>query len=183
RAAADRHAARVRVHTTSTRQRRPVNRLPLRRSLLWGMVALTAAALAVAGSTSVLALRSYLTQRTDDQLHLAAGVARQRVESLPGTNLLDPEMRAVIAVSEYVVELKTADGVFRISGPDALPAGALLGPAPTPPGDGTVSAPVTVMGGAYRVVSVRATQAMVVVGLPLAPVRQTVARLVAIEAV
>src|SRR5204862_4966237 len=43
--------------------------------------------------------------------------------------------------------------------------------------------PVTVMGGAYRVVSVRATQAMVVVGLPLAPVRQTVARLVAIEAV
>src|SRR5213076_3384420 len=53
------------------RGRRRMTRFPLRRGLLWGMVALTAVALAGAGVTSGLALRAYLLQRTDEQLHLA----------------------------------------------------------------------------------------------------------------
>jgi two-component system OmpR family sensor kinase len=157
--------------------------LSLRRGLIWGMVALTAAALVGAGVTSTLALRSYLMQRTDEQLDLAGGVARQRVEAVNGMDPLDPAMGAVIAVSDYAVELRNPNGVFRVSGPDRLPTGALIAVAPTPPADGTVSAPVTVLDGAYRVVSVRATDTTIVVGLPLAPVRQTVRQLALIEAV
>jgi two-component system, OmpR family, sensor kinase len=160
-----------------------VTNLSLRRALMWGMVALTAAALLGAGVTSTLALRSYLMQRTDEQLHLAGSVARQRIEALNGLDPLDPAMSAVIAVSDYVVELRNSTGVFRLSGPERLPTGALLALAPSPPTDGTVSAPVTVMAGAYRVVSVQATDTMIVVGLPLAPLRQTVRRLVLIEVV
>lgn len=158
-----------------------MNRLPLRRSLMWGMVALTAAALALVGVTSVLAVRSDLLRQTDDQLHLAAGVAKQRAIAPHGLDLLDPGMREVIGPSEYVVEIRGTDGLLRVSGPDRLPSGALLAAAPPAPPGGTVSAPVTVLGDAYRVVSVRAPDVTVVVGLPLAPVQKTVTRLAVVE--
>jgi two-component system OmpR family sensor kinase len=163
---------------------------------MWGMVALTALALTVVGVASALAVRSDLLRQIDDQLHLAGGVAKQRVAGLlPGLDLLDPGMREVIGPSEYVVELRGArgpalgpdqqggarQGVLRISGPESLPTGTLLRVAPDPPVDGSVSAPATVLDGAYRVVSVRAPDVTIVVGLPLAPVHRTVARLVVVE--
>jgi two-component system OmpR family sensor kinase len=161
-----------------------MTRLPLRRGLLWGMVALTAAGLVVAGVTSAFALRSYLLQRTDEQLHLAGAVAQQRVTALEGLEAGDAQLKAVIAPSEYAVELRRSNGdLIRVSGPDWLATGALLAQAPPPPADGRVSAPVTVLSGAYRVVAAQAPDAVVVVGLPLAPVRQTVARLALVETV
>jgi two-component system, OmpR family, sensor kinase len=160
-----------------------VSRLPLRRSLMAGMVALTAVALAVVGVTSVLAVRSDLLRQTDDQLHLAGGVARQRVGTLSDLDLLDPGIREVIGPSEYVVELRTGQGVLRISGPGRLATGTLLAAAPPAPDDGSVSAPATVLAGAYRVVSVRAAGTTVAVGLPLAPVHRTVVRLATVEIV
>jgi two-component system, OmpR family, sensor kinase len=160
-----------------------VNRFPLRRGLMWGMVTLTALALTLVGVASALAVRSDLLRQIDDQLHLAGGVAKQRVSAMSGLDLLDPGLREVIGPSDYVVEVRGAQGLLRISGPDALPTGTLLGLAPAPPGDGSVSAPATVLDGAYRVVSVRAADVTVVVGLPLAPVHRTVARLAAVEVV
>jgi two-component system, OmpR family, sensor kinase len=159
-----------------------VSRLPLRRSLMAGMVALTAVALAVVGLTSALAVRSDLLRQVDDQLHLAGAVARQQAGS-GALRRRDPGMREVIGPSEYVVELRIGPDVLRVSGPDSLPIGTLLGLAPAPPSDGSVSAPATVLAGGYRVVSVRSSDITVVVGLPLAPVRRTVARLAAVEAV
>jgi two-component system OmpR family sensor kinase len=157
--------------------------MTLRRSLLGGMVALTAAALTLVGATSVLAVRSDLLRQIDDQLHLAGGVAKQRVAALSGLDPMDPGLREVIGPSDYVVELRGAPGLLRVSGPERLPTGALLGVAPVPPGDGSVSPPATVLAGAYRVVSVRTADTTVAVGLPLAPVHRTVARLTAAEVV
>jgi len=157
-----------------------VNRLPLRRSLMAGMVGLTAVALALVGVTNALAVRSDLLRQIDDQLHLAGAVARQQASGLRG---LDPAVREVIGPSEYVVELRSGRNVLRVSGPDRLPTGTLLGLAPVAPRDGSVSAPATVLDGGYRVVSVQAGDATVVVGLPLAPVHRTVARLAVVEAV
>jgi two-component system OmpR family sensor kinase len=161
-----------------------VKGVSLRHSLLWGMVVLTAAGLAVAHVTSAVALRSYLTQRTDDQLRVAAAVAQQRITALEEAVPSDAAIAAIIAPSGYVVELRRDDGQpTRLSGPANLAIGALLAQAPTPPVDGRVSAPATVHSGAYRAVSVRAPDATVAVGLPMAPVHQTVARLVLVEAV
>jgi two-component system OmpR family sensor kinase len=163
--------------------RRRKRRLPLRYTLLGGMIALTALALAAVGVTSVLAVRSDLLRQIDDQLHLAGGVARQRVAALRGLDPLDAGLREVIAPSEYVVELSGSDGPLRVSGPERLPTGALLRHAPAPPPDGSVSHPSTVPDGSYRVVSVRASGIIVVVGLPLAPVDRTVTRLAVTETV
>ncbi len=174
-----------------------MNRFPLRRGLMWGMVVLTALALTVVGVASALAVRSDLLRQIDDQLHLAGGVAKQRINALHGMDLLDPGLREVIGPSDYVVEARGARGpalgpdqqggarqdVLRVSGPESLPTGALLGLAPAPPGDGSVSAPATVLDGGYRVVSVRAADFTVVVGLPLAPLYRTVGRLAAVEVV
>jgi two-component system, OmpR family, sensor kinase len=148
---------------------------------MWGMVALTAVALAVVGVVSTLAVRSDLLRQIDEQLHLAGGVAKQRVAALGGVDLIDPGLREVIGPSDYVVEVHTAQGVLRVSGPDGLATGLLFGLAPPAPPDGSVSPPRTVRDGTYRVVSVQAPANTVVVGLPLAPVRRTVARLVAVE--
>jgi two-component system OmpR family sensor kinase len=157
--------------------------MTLRRSLMTGMVALTAVALILIGVTSVVAVRSDLLRQVDDQLHLAGGVAKQRVAGLSGLDLLDPGIREVIGPSDYVVEVRGAQGLLRISGPEWLPSGALLQQAPAPPRDGSVSAPATVLAGAYRVVSVQAADTVIAVGLPLEPVHRTVTRLGVVELV
>ncbi|WP_208815590.1 sensor histidine kinase [Micromonospora echinofusca] len=155
-----------------------MNRLPLRRSLLWGMVLLTAAALLVAGVTAALGLRDYLLDRTDDQLRSAAVLVRQRT----GPVFTDPAqtLRTVVAPSEYVVEIRRDDGrSVRLGGP----AGSLLDQAPVPPPDGRTSPVVTVGDGAYRAVTLRSRDTTVLIALPLAPVRQTVQRLILVELV
>jgi two-component system, OmpR family, sensor kinase len=157
--------------------------MTLRRSLMTGMVALTAVALILIGVTSVVALRSDLLRQMDDQLHLAGGVAKQRVAALSGLDLLDSGIREVIGPSDYTVEVRGPQGLLSISGQERLPSGALLDAAPAPPRDGSVSKPTTVLSGTYRVVSVRTANTVVAVGLPLAPVHRTVARLGVVELV
>jgi two-component system OmpR family sensor kinase len=157
-----------------------VNRLPLRRSLLWGTLALTAAALAVAGVTSAFALRDYLVERTDDQLRVAAVFAEQRADQLLDARQSGGGLLAILAPSDYVVEVHHISGVTRFGGLGQLPARPLLDSAPAPPAVG-VSPPATVADGTYRAVTVRARDAVVLVALPLAPVRQTVARLAVVE--
>ncbi|MEU8025306.1 MULTISPECIES: sensor histidine kinase [Micromonospora] len=153
-----------------------MNRLPLRRSLLLGLVGLTATALVSAGLVSALALQAYLMQRTDDQLRSAAAVVATRVKQLagqpPGT------VRAAVAPSDYLVEIRHRGTLTRFSAATP-PATPLLDLSPAPPADGP-SAPVT-LAGRWRVVTVRAGEAVVLIALPLAPVTQTVRRLVLVE--
>ncbi|MFI6131607.1 sensor histidine kinase [Micromonospora sp. NPDC051141] len=156
-----------------------MSRLPLRRSLLTGMVTLTALALLVAGVVSVAGLRAYLLERTDDQLRAGAALATQRV----GVLLREPGgvARAVVAPSDYLVEIRHPDGTLtRLGG--SPPAEPLLARAPAPPADGAPGPATTLADGAWRAVTVRAGEAVVLIALPLAPVRETVRRLVLVEA-
>ncbi|WDZ82448.1 HAMP domain-containing sensor histidine kinase [Micromonospora cathayae] len=156
-----------------------MNRLPLRRGLLLGLVGLTALALLSAGLVSALALRSYLIHRTDDQLRSAAAVVTSRVGLLAGHP--GGAVRAAVAPSDYLLEVRHPDGTLtRISAtpPPATPLIEQLA-APT---TGGVSAPVD-LAGQWRAVTVRADDTVVLIALPLAPVRQTVQRLVLVELV
>ena len=159
-----------------------MRRQPLRRILLWGTIVLTTAALASAGLASVVVLRSYMTQQIDEQLQLAGTLARQQVDIAVDGGAPNRALLAVVAPSGYVVELRGSDTrLIRMAGPDSLPVGALLAAAPTPPAAGRVSAPATVHAGQYRAVSVRSGTDTIAIGLPLAPVRHTVRRLVVAE--
>ncbi|MCZ7437085.1 HAMP domain-containing sensor histidine kinase [Micromonospora sp. WMMC241] len=155
-----------------------MTRLPLRRSLLTGMVALTTVALLVAGVVSAAGLRAYLLQRTDDQLRAGAALATQRV----GVLLREPggAARAVVAPSDYLVEIRHPDGTLtRLGG--SPPATPLLERAPAPPSGGGPGPATTLDRGAWRAVTVRTGGAVVLIALPLAPVRETVRRLVLVE--
>jgi two-component system OmpR family sensor kinase len=157
-------------------------RLPLRRGLAWAILGLTATALLVAGVVSVVALRSYLIERTDGQLRAAATLARERVGVVDATDGRGAALRAVIAPSGYVVELRTAAGqTVRLTGPEDVAPGAILAAAPTPAADGRVSPAVTV--GGYRAVTVVSGGATVVVAISLDPVHATIRRLEAVELV
>ncbi|MDI5943827.1 hypothetical protein QLR68_38015, partial [Micromonospora sp. DH15] len=115
-------------------------------------------------------------QRTDDQLRSAAAVVATRVKQLagqpPGT------VRAAVAPSDYLVEIRHRGTLTRFSAATP-PATPLLDLSPAPPADGP-SAPVP-LDGRWRVVTVRAGEAVVLIALPLAPVTQTVRRLVLVE--
>ena len=156
-------------------------RLSLRTALTLGAVALTACALVAAGIVSAVALRAYLLQRADEQLEAAARIGVQRTSLLNRVMTGDPAaVRAELAPSDYALEVRRGTVVTRYSGADALPLGGLVDHVPAPP-DGRVGAPVTV-DGEFRAVAVRRGDVLAVVALPLAPARQTVSRLVGVEA-
>jgi two-component system OmpR family sensor kinase len=140
---------------------------------------LTAAALAVVSAVSVVALREHLRDRTDDQLRAAMALVRQRGDLLATGD--GQALRAVVAPTEYLVEVRRADGtVVRLDSSVPLPARPLLDVAPP-----DAAGPVTVRtatGEAYRVVTVKVDDLTALVGLALAPVRQTVRQLVVVEA-
>ncbi|WP_203901566.1 sensor histidine kinase [Virgisporangium aliadipatigenens] len=154
-----------------------MSRPPLRRSLLWWMLALTAVALAVAGTVSAVALRAYLVERTDDQLRVAGAFAVQRAPALLAGDERGGGLKAVLAPSDYVVEIRDADGTLtRLGGLAGLPAETLLDRWPT-----GAAGPVTTAGGAYRAVTVHSGDAVILVAFPLAPMRQTLTRLILVE--
>ncbi|WP_330186077.1 HAMP domain-containing sensor histidine kinase [Dactylosporangium sp. AC04546] len=161
---------------------RVVGRWPMRRSLLVGMLAVTAAVLLVAGTTAAVALRGYLLARTDDQLDIAARFAQQRVGQLDGPAGRGT-LQAVIAPSDYLVEVRRPDGsLTRLGSLQSMPGRPLLDQAPAPPSGGRLSPAVNLDDGRYRaVVATDATGATVLVALPTEPVRQTVRRLVLTE--
>jgi two-component system OmpR family sensor kinase len=149
-------------------------RRSLRFSLLAGVAALTAAALAITWATAALALRSYLMERADEQLAAAAVLVRQRAALLagPGIGPNGAELRSAVSVTEYLIEFRRADGhTVRLVGGTPLPATPLLDRAR--PG---ATGPQTVLGD-YRVRVVAVDNGTVLVGLPLGPIRDTVTRL------
>ncbi|MBW6434435.1 HAMP domain-containing histidine kinase [Actinoplanes hulinensis] len=144
----------------------------LRFSLVAGMTGLTAVALAITWLTAALVLRSYLLERIDDQLAAAVALVRQGAVPLP-----EPGPRSAPPVTDYLVEFRSTDGLtVRLAGGTPLPAEPLLDSA-----DPAVPGPQTVRG-AYRVRVVRGVNGTVLVGLPLAPVRDAVTRLAATAA-
>ncbi|MEH1129796.1 hypothetical protein [Micromonospora sp. CPCC 206061] len=116
--------------------------LPLRRGLALAILGLTALALLVAGLVSVVALRSYLIERTDGQLRAAATLARERITPADATDRRGGGLRAVIAPSGYLVELRTAAGqTVRLAGPEDVAPGTILAAALVPPADGRHAGP------------------------------------------
>ncbi|WP_326550945.1 sensor histidine kinase [Micromonospora sp. NBC_01813] len=165
-------------------------RWSLRRSLIAATVALTCVALLVTGLVSAVALRQQLMDRTDDQLSAAAalvGGGSRQIARLGERDPLgdrDQAVRAVIGPTEFLVEIRTGDGeLTRLVSTTPVPAAPLLDTAPAPPPGGrSPLTTVTTTEGTYRVVTIDASPATVLLALPLAPVRETVARLLGIEA-
>jgi two-component system OmpR family sensor kinase len=139
---------------------------------------LTSVALLVVTAAAVLGMRQYLLNRTDEQLAAAAVLARSRTALLVG----DPEMRGeairqVVAVTDYVVEIRTArTGTVRVASGAPLPARALLDQA-----SATVVGPQNVAG--YRAVVTHDGDYTVLVALSLQPLRDTVRRLLLVAGV
>ncbi|KUL40780.1 sensor histidine kinase [Actinoplanes awajinensis] len=156
-----------------------MTRRTLRFSLVTSMVALAAAGLLVTCGTAAVALRSYLLERTDEQLAAAAELVRQRATVLVPDG---PELRSVVSVTEYLIEYRRADGrTLRFASGSPLPADPLLDRAD--PARASVQTITDTAGARYRVRLVPLPGgSRVLVGLPLAPVRNTVARFVLIAA-
>lgn len=139
---------------------------------------LTSVALVVVTAAAVVGIRQYLVNRTDEQLAAAAVLARSRTVLLVG----DPEMRGeairqVVAVTDYVVEIRTArTGTVRVVSGAPLPARALLDQA-----SATVAEPQNVAG--YRAVVTHDGDYTVLVALSLQPLRDTVRRLLLVAGV
>jgi two-component system OmpR family sensor kinase len=139
---------------------------------------LTSVALLVVTAAAVLGMRQYLLNRTDEQLAAAAVLARSRTALLVG----DPEMRGeairqVVAVTDYVVEIRTArTGTVRVASGAPLPARALLDQA-----SATVVEPQNVAG--YRAVVTHDGDYTVLVALSLQPLRDTVRRLLLVAGI
>jgi two-component system OmpR family sensor kinase len=154
--------------------------LPLRTSLLLGILALTFAALVTTATVGAVAMRAYLLDRTDGQLRGAANlVLAGGGQLLTGVDS-GKALRSVIAPTDYLAEVRAADGgIVRLSGTSAPPTRPLLDRLPGGP-----AGPSTIEEGAnrYRVVVVDLAGSTVLVGLPLASVDDVVRRLVVIEA-
>jgi len=146
----------------------------LRRSLLFAVAGLTAAALLIVSTTAVLAMRQYLLDRTDDQLTSAAEVARSRTAQFAA----DPSgaVRQAVAVSEYVIEVRSATGTVRVASGAPLPARPLLDSARLDDPD-----PQKVSG--YRAVVVHDGDYTVLVALSMQPLHDTVRRLLRVAVV
>jgi two-component system, OmpR family, sensor kinase len=150
----------------------------LRRSLLLVVAGLTTAALLIVTATAVIGMRQYLLNRTDEQLAAAAELAHSRTQLLVG----DPELRGeairqVVAVTDYVVEIRTARaGTVRVVSGAPLPAKPLLDQASLASGK-----PQNVAG--YRAVVTRDGDYTVLVALSLQPLRDTVKRLLRVAGV
>jgi two-component system, OmpR family, sensor kinase len=156
------------------------SRLPLRTSLLLGILGLTTATLLTAAGASTVALRAYLSGRTDNQLRGAASLVLARGRQLLDVSGPGQELRAVIAPTDYLVEVRDPAGtITKLSGARSAPTGSLLDQLRAATVD-----PVTVESGSgrFRVVAVEVAGATVLVGLSLAPVEETVRQLVLIEA-
>lgn len=161
-------------------------RWSLRGSLIAATVALTCAALLITGVVSAVALRQQLMDRTDEQLTTAAALVAsgsRQIARVGERDQRDQTVRAVIGPTEFLVEIRTGDGeLTRFASTAPVPATPLLDAAPAPPPGGqSPLTSITTPEGVYRVVTVDAGPGVVLLGLPLAPVRETVARLLGIE--
>ncbi|MFY1635606.1 sensor histidine kinase [Solwaraspora sp. WMMB335] len=166
--------------------RTPVRRAPrwsLRRSLIAATVALTCTALLITGLVSAVALHQQLMNQTDDQLATAAALVTEGSRQIARIGERDQAVRAVLGPTEFLVEIRTDDGeVTRFASTAPVPVTPLLDVAPAPPPGGqSPLTNITTPQGRYRVVTIDAGPSVVLLGLPLTPVRETVAQLLGIE--
>ncbi|ASW57792.1 hypothetical protein CIK06_17205 [Plantactinospora sp. KBS50] len=146
------------------------------------MLAVTAVVLLVTGAGTAFALRGYLLARTDDQLDIAARFAQQRLGQLDGVPARG-SLQAVIAPSDYLLELRRPDGsLTRMGSLQSVPGRPLLDRAPPAPPDGNLSPATNLADGRYRAVVGRtADGGSVLVALPLEPVRATIRQVLLTE--
>ncbi|ADP81873.1 sensor histidine kinase [Pseudofrankia inefficax] len=166
--------------------------MTLRVRLMLGLLVLLAICLGTAGTASALALRSHLTQETDDRLEGAQNLIDTRGVALLTRVvplLSGVAAQRVITPTEFVVELRQANGTtVTLAGDTAQPAtgGRLLAAVPDLDRRIAAGAPFTLVaaGTRYRVVVGALPGGITdLVALPLRPVEATTSRLVAVEAV
>ncbi|EIV94494.1 HAMP domain-containing sensor histidine kinase [Frankia sp. QA3] len=184
--------------------------MTLRLKLMAGLVALCALGLAVAGTASAFALRSYLYDRVDQQLGRAEVLGRLPIIALltRSPTLDRAGVERAVGPTDYLVEIRRRDGtVLRVAGsasppPPATPLldvvglpsvagrsgaggeGGAGGGAGTGAGRSELSATFTVASAGQRYRAVQRAfpgGTRVLVALPLRPVADTVRRLVLIE--
>ncbi|WP_043602841.1 sensor histidine kinase [Candidatus Protofrankia datiscae] len=158
-----------------------------------GLALLMTVGLTVPAVAGVVALRSYLLERTDNELRAAQGLLTVRsVAALAGIvpTVSAEGLRQVVAPTNYVVELRRVDStVQRVVGDVGrpLPARPLLDVIDDLPARAASGRPFTVFYGdrRYRVLvgTLPGTGMTDVVAVPLQPVVATLARLVAVETV
>jgi two-component system OmpR family sensor kinase len=161
-------------------------RLRLRTSVLAGVVTLSAVALVVTGVVGAVALRLYLLDRADDQLRAAAALVSNQAGRFRGSGIDRSALLQVIAPTQFVVETsRPGTPVVRLSSSDDLPAASLLNVARTDNEGRPFS--VALANGRqtdwYRVITLTAGDLTVLIGLPEAPMEQTVRSLLVIEAI
>lgn len=171
-------------------------RLPLRRRLVYGIVALLALVTVLIGVFSVLALQGFLVGRLDAQLTAASGRSQDAFEGRPGDAddarppageflALPGQGAGTLAGLVSASQVTTAAVLDQSGAPIGLDATQLAALDAVQPG----AAPVTVdLGGTlgqYRVVMQKtsATGVSLLIGLPLADVQAIVLRLTLLIAV
>lgn len=147
----------------------------LRTSLLVVLVGLTAAALLLTGAVGTVTLRQYLLNQLDEQLAVAAELTQSRTAALTDRTQPDNTLRSVVSVTDYLVEIRQADGaIVRLMTNTPFPTQSLLdlaNPSESGPQNVTVDS-----GTRYRVMIINTDGVSVLVGLPLGPITTMVRR-------
>jgi two-component system, OmpR family, sensor kinase len=163
--------------------------MSLRLRMLVGLMALVVIGFAAVAATSALVMRALLLEQLDHQLDAAGVLVEARAPGLArGLDLgvAGPTVRAALAPSDYVLELRRPDGQSRLLLPrtDTEPPGATAddisrGVATRAPFSTTAED-----GARFRARSIPAGDAgVLVLAAPLAPVQAAVTRMLAVEIV
>ncbi len=184
--------------------------MSLRTRLLVGLLALVLLGLGAVGAGTYVALRSFLYHRVDEQLG-AARHPVQKVLFAPGAlggQVIDERRLKDLAPPDIFVQIRDSAGAVQATVPAGTKAsplaspvlpttlrpppappraspGAPAGPKPRPPTPLQFDTGAVSGGGPYRVqvTSLPGDQGVLIVGVPLGPVNQTLDRLLAIEVI
>ncbi|MEU6445029.1 HAMP domain-containing sensor histidine kinase [Streptomyces sp. NPDC047046] len=159
----------------------------LRGRLLLALLASAALALLVLDAVVYGALRDYLTDRTDTTLRAVRQRVSQQLTEAPPGQALGNDVR-LLGASEFFLRLRRPDGSVRELAPGLRTAGdapRLPDPLPRPGTRDPVTVPAERDGGPeFRVLTQRvAGRGVLVAAVPLADVRETLRRLLVVEAV
>ncbi|WIE63927.1 ATP-binding protein [Curtobacterium sp. MCLR17_036] len=154
--------------------------MTLRRRLVLSIVALVVAVSAVIGAASIIALSSIQTRAIDEQITGATNRAQrylqQNPSGQPGIDLSRPSGQAVGTLTAYFVDgqVVVANVLDDYGRPSAITrsSAAALGTVRVGAPPATVDLGSTL--GAYRIAAVTVGPAVLVVGLPMAPVSDSV---------
>ncbi len=184
--------------------------MPLRTRLLVGLLVLVLLGLGAVGGGTYVALRSFLYDRVAEQLS-AASHPVQKVLFAPDAvvgQVIDQRRLRDLAPPDTFVQIRDSSGAVQVTVPAGTKAspragpvlsstlrpppaparaspGSRAGPKPRPPTPLQFDTGAVSGGGRYRVqvTALPDGQGVLIVGVPLGPVNQTLDRLLAIEAV